>query len=293
VFRSPEILAHYSLPASLPERVVVADTFHLRPLLRFLQTNQRYFLLALSQKQVRLYEGTPFSLSRVDVPGLPSSLHDALGSEHDPAFLNVRTAGRSREARIYHGHGDAEDTREEDLRRYFRTIDAAIWKVLRNEQVPLVLAGVVRYLPLFRQLSRYGLLAEQSIEGNVDDIGADELLGRARPVVDEVFRTSREQALEELEHARGRGLAELNLRAIGRHAVEGRVRRLLLGEGRSTSGLFDFETGRIRPGAADGSVPDDALDDLAQAVLVRDGEVLTLPAEQMPKGAAAAALLRW
>jgi hypothetical protein len=293
VFRSPDFLAHHSLPASLPERAVVAETFHVRPLLRFLQRNQRYFVLALSQKQVRLYEGTPFSLSPVELPGLPSSLHEALGSEHDKAFLNVRTAGRGSGAAIYHGQGDAEEAREEDLLRYFRMIDAAVWRLLRKEQAPLFLAGVARYIPLFRELSRYPAVADRGIDGNVDGVDAGELRERAWPLVDELFRARREQALEEFDLARGRGLAELDMPAIGRHAVHGRVRRLLLGEGRHTWGLFDFETGSIDIGAEEEGLGDDVLDDLAQAVLVRDGEVLTLPADEMPDGTAAAAVLRW
>jgi hypothetical protein len=292
VFRSPDVLAHYSLPAPVPERVVVADTFHVRPLLRFLQANQRYYVLALSQKRVQLFQGTPFSLSAIEVPELPSSLREALGAEHDPAFLKVRASARGSEAPMYHGHGGAEEAREEDLRRYFRMIDAAAWRVLREERAPLFLAGVVSYVPLYRGLSRYPFVAEHGIEGNFDEAGAEDLRERAWPLVQELFRERREQALEELIVARGRRLAELDLRTIGRHAIQGRVRRLFLGEGGYVPGVFDFETGEIRPAKED-ELSDEVLDDLAQAVVVRDGEVMTLPAEEMPEEAPVAALLRW
>jgi hypothetical protein len=289
VFRSPDLLAHHSVPMSFSERVVVADSFHLRPLLRFLQAGERFYVLALSQKHVRLFEGTPFSLSLVEA-GLPGSLEDALGAEHDQRFLNVRSASRGSRAALYHGHGDAEDAREEDLRRFFRIVDAALWKQLRGDTAPLLLAGVARYIPLYRKLSRYPHVAEIGIEGNVDDLDAEELRERARPLVDELLRARRRAQLAELAAARERGLAALDLKAIGRHAAEGRVHRLLLGEERHARGQIDNPTGRIRVA---GELGGDMLDDLAQAVLARDGEVTTLPAEEMPEGAAAAAVLRW
>jgi hypothetical protein len=293
LFRSSDLLAQYTLPAPVPERLVVADTFHVRPLLRLLQANQRYYVLALSQKQVRLFEGTPFSLDPVELEELPRSLHDALGSEHDAAFLNVRTAGRGSESAIFHGHGDAEEAREADLRRYFRRVDAAIWKLLRREQTPLFLAGVARHATAFRELCRYPFVADHGVEGNVDDVEAGELRERVRPLVDELFRARRAEALEELSHARGRGLAEVKLGAVGRHAVQGRVRQLLLAEGRQVRGRFDFDDGAILPAASGDDLADDVLDDLAQAVLVRAGDVMTIPATDMPEEAAAAAILRW
>jgi hypothetical protein len=75
--------------------------------------------------------------------------------------------------------------------------------------------------------------------------------------------------------------------------VQGRIRRLLLGEGRQVWGSFDFESGQIQTVEEREALSDDVLDDLAQAVLLRDGEVVTLPPEEMPEGTSAAALLRW
>jgi hypothetical protein len=172
-------------------------------------------------------------------------------------------------------------------------IDGAVWPLLRGARAPLFLAGVGSHLPLYRESSRYAFVADRGIEGNVDELDADTLRERAWPLVEEQFSRRRREVLEELELARSRGVAELDLVAIGRHAVQGRVRRLLLGEGEQVSGSFDFETGRIHSGVGKDGLSDDVLDDLAQAVLIRAGEVMTLPVAQMAEGASAAAVLRW
>lgn len=292
VFRSPDVLAHYSIPESVEERVVVGDRFHVRPLLHALQRRDRYYVLALSQNATRLYEGTPSGLSRIEA-GLPSSLEDALGSEHDPPFLNAHATARGSETAAFHGHGDGEDAQDEDLKRYFRAVDTALWRLLRQESVPLFVAAIARHISLYRELSRYPLVAERGIEGNVDEVGAEELSARVRPLVEELRLARRRRHAEEFAQARGKGLTEVDLHAIGPHAVQGRVRRLFLGDGRKAPGRVDAETGEVRDAGEEEGRADDVLDDLAQAVLVRDGEVVTLPAEEMPDQSVAVALLRW
>jgi hypothetical protein len=99
LFRSADLSEHHHLPVRLPELAVVADSFHVKPLLGFLQSNRHYHVLALSQKSVVLYQGTPFALGPVDLAGLPTSLADALGVERREPFLNLRTTGAGRPPR--------------------------------------------------------------------------------------------------------------------------------------------------------------------------------------------------
>ena len=78
VFHSKRFFAGYRLPIPVPERVIVADTFHTKPLLRFLRSNQRYLVLAVSQKSVELYQGSPFGAGLVGLLGLPQGLLELL-----------------------------------------------------------------------------------------------------------------------------------------------------------------------------------------------------------------------
>src|SRR6266850_420815 len=48
-FLSPAFGAAYRLPIHVPERTVVADTFHVKPLIPFLHANRRYLVLAVSE----------------------------------------------------------------------------------------------------------------------------------------------------------------------------------------------------------------------------------------------------
>lgn len=291
LFRSAGFFAWHRLPVAVPERVVVADTFHVRPLLPFLQQNRRYYVLALSPTRVALHAGTPYGLEPVDVPGLPASLAEALPSSREgPAFLNVRTAGGRA---MFHGHGSPEVARRNDLPRFFRAVDRALWPRLRGESAPLILAGVAAHWPAFRAVSRYPHVAAQGIEGNPSELGPAALRERAAPLVGELFRAREERVLQDFARARGRGRVAIGLEAVARQAAGGRARLLLLARGVSQWGELDAASGRVRRSDEPLERKDDVLDDVAELVLTRGGDVLVLPPERMPDGSDVAALLRW
>jgi len=50
---SPEVFLYYRLPIEFQELVVVSDQFHLKPLLYLINNDGRFYLLALSQNDVR------------------------------------------------------------------------------------------------------------------------------------------------------------------------------------------------------------------------------------------------
>ena len=67
VFLAPGWSRIFRLPKEFPELVVVTGRFHIKPLLALLAAG-RFYVLALSQNQVRLLEGTPITSRRSSWP---------------------------------------------------------------------------------------------------------------------------------------------------------------------------------------------------------------------------------
>ena len=288
--------ADFRVPGIEEDLIVVADSFHVRPLLRWLQFNRRYFLLSLSQHHARLVRGTAEGLSPADVPGLPATLEQALKLDKRDAFVfsHASAAGRAGRSPIFHGHGADGGPTEEDLLHYFRAVDRAVWNVLREERAALVLAAPTEQHALYRLANRYPYLLGRGIDGNYQRAPLAELHERAWPLVAESAAAHESELVETFgqESARGRASAELS--TIARHSVEGRVRTLFLADGVRLAGRLDRRTGDVA--LADGAAArttDDLLDDVAEAVLLRSGDVLGLARERMPGKSEIAALLRW
>jgi len=62
--------------------VIVSDHCYLKPLLPLLTDNGRFYILAMSQNEIRLLEGTHYSVQQVELPEeVPESLAEALKYE--------------------------------------------------------------------------------------------------------------------------------------------------------------------------------------------------------------------
>ena len=163
VFRS-EGLFHYSLlPLTFKESVIVAHRFHVRPFLPLFTMDGRYYVLALSQNAVRLFQGSRFSISEIDPRGLPGDLGETLRDDNSRKNLSVRSQPSGGEGNLKTVfYGEKKDFKD-DILRYFRRIDRGVADLLKDEQAPLVLAGVEYLLPLYREVNTHRHLAEVGI----------------------------------------------------------------------------------------------------------------------------------
>jgi len=299
-FASPEMHRMYRLPVSFEDLVVVAPTFHTRPLMEYLQAPDRYWVLSISQKEVRLWQGTRSGLTPVDLAGVPRSLQEALGYEFERDELQFHspkqggTPGGT--GAIFHGHGVGQDDAKPELKRFFRKVDDGVRELLADEIGPVILAAVDYYHPLYHEVSRLENLTDEGVTGNVSNWDASRLHDSAWPVVRETVLEKIDGALQLWENAYSNGKGEADLASVARLAVAGRIRLLLTQHGRNVWGRFDRHTGEmehIREGGEDpGPEAVDLLDEVAEVVMEKGGRSLILSEERMPTGTGVAAILR-
>ena len=130
VLRAPDFFKVYKLQRAVPTRTIVADSFHIKPLLRILQSADRFEVLAITRDHVRLFRGNRDALDEVDLdPSVPSSLTDALGEEltesHDATRAVRVSATAGRGTAVHYGSGSKREEMDKDTERYFRVVDQA------------------------------------------------------------------------------------------------------------------------------------------------------------------------
>lgn len=293
VFRSHEFEAVYRLPTKVEERVVVGDSFHVRPLLEFLQANQRYFLLVLSQGRISFFKGSLHGLVPVDLRTMPRSLTSALGVEDHERNVRQHSAGAWGSTAIYSGRGRDDGSRDEDFARFFRIVDRELMQVLRDENAPLVLAAPEKQFSIYASVSRYPHLLADGLKGSFVQESGQELHQRVWPLVQKHVAERESIVLEHYSSGISRGRSTDEITTIARGVAQGRVRELLLARGAQLWGKFDRDTGAIELWKDRRGEQDDLLDDLAESVLLRGGEVFSLERHRMPSPSPIAATLRW
>jgi hypothetical protein len=190
LFSAPQLFHAYRVPLPLDELVVVARRFHIKPLLPLLSGDGHFFVLALSQKAVRLLRATRYSIDEIELRGVPQSVAHALRYDdvekkgHRYPGSQGRSAGGVSPL-VGHGVGIGDATHEpqDPILRYFQQLDTELRAVLRNERAPLVLAGVEYLLPTYRRANTYPHVVERGVTGNPDGLRPAELQERAWAIV--------------------------------------------------------------------------------------------------------------
>ncbi|MBE0431398.1 MAG: hypothetical protein IBX67_06195 [Dehalococcoidia bacterium] len=292
VFLSPGTFQHYQLPLSFKELAVVAERFHIKPLVPLFSEDGVFYVLAVSQNQVKLLQCTRYHVQDVTPEDVPSSLADALKYDDPEKQHQFHTTGPGG-VTISHGHGISKDYDKVNILRYFQQVDRGLQSVLGDEHAPLIIAAVDYLHPLYREASKYRYLLDEGIEGNTDGVSEKNLQQQAWPIVQPFFERGRTEALETYSEALTKGLATNDVKHAALAAYDGRVSTLFVATGAEQWGQFDPQTRKIRLYNQRGPGIEDLLDFAVVHTLAKGGAVYAVAPGQVPGETAIGAILRY
>lgn len=303
VFGSADELKVFKLQQPVPELLSVADRFQIKPLIRSLQRDGRYQLLALTLTEAKLYEGTRDALDPVDLAGAPVTIAEALGPELTEPYSKVTRGyggGAGSKAPMHHGQGGRKDERPVDRERFFRVVDREILeRASKVSRLPLVLAALAEHQTHFRALSHNSFLVATGVALNPGALTAGELREAAWRAMEPFFEERLSAVLDAFGEARGHGRGSDQLQDIAAALAQSRVSTLLVEADRRIPGSVDPAQGVVAyANDAEGNsaatpADSDVLDDLAEAALRTGAEVIVLEAARIPSRTGAAAVFRY
>ena len=303
ILRSPDTFRYYQLPSSFKEQVVVGNHFYLKPLLPFLTSNGRFYILALSQKEIRLLETTHYSVKEVDLPeAVPTSLAEAMKYDEPENELEYHssasggTMGKGgRQPVIFHGQGVGTDDEKKNILRYFQQIDRGLHEIFHDETTPLVLAGVEFLLPIYREANTYPHLLAEGVPGNPDKLKVSDetLCEQAWPIVEPYVLKERQDALAQFEEYKDTDRASSNVSDIVPAAYYGRIDSLFIAIDQEQWGTFDPTTSTIHLHETAEPGDEDLLDLAATQTILHGGAVYAAERRIMPDKTLLAALYRY
>lgn len=305
IYLAPGFARVYRVPLSLDELVVVGRHFHLKPLFPLLVADQRFYVLALNQHNVRLYEGTRYRFREVKAADIPRHIAEVVGDEvlESTMRLGIRQAGSGGRANqaMYHGHGlDPEDEKAEphdEIKRFFREVNDGLRRMLDGETAPLVLAGVEYYLPIYRSVNDYPHLVDHTLirGAGSDQQKPQELQQKAWKIVEPIFQEERRRAVEQFRQLIGveSNLVSEDLTEIVPAAVFSRVDTLFIPKGVHKWGHYDEASNALEihdePEAGD----EDLFGFAALHTFLHGGTVYVVPPDEMPGKNGLAATFRY
>ena len=306
LFLSEGVARTYRLPMEFDEVAVVTERFHMKPLLPYLSRDNRFFILAVSQNRIRFFQCTGQKIQEIVPEAMPRNMAEALKFDEFEKQLQFTTktgtvqnqgAGgpaTGDRAAIFHGFGVGTDDEKNAISRYLRQVDNGLKEFLRDEDAPLILAGVEVILALFREVGSYSNLLEEEIRGNPDELSPEDLHRKAWEVVKPLFRKDQEAAAQKYADSAHTDTSSQDLRAIIPAAYFRRIDLLFVTTEVRQWGKYDPETDTLDLHDREEPGDQDMLDFAAVHTLLNGGTVYAVTPEEMPaERAHAAALFRF
>jgi hypothetical protein len=303
IFRSPEFFCFYSLPYRVREQGIVGSHFYLKPLLPLLTNEKPFYILAVSQNEVRLLKATHYSVTELALPpSVPDSFADSLGDSNTDKEVEYHscasgaTIGKGgRRPVVFHGQGVGNEDEKRHLLRYFQKIDRGLHELFHKETAPLVLASAEFLWPIYREANTYPYLMPEGVAGNADrkQATARMLQRRAWPLVESLAMKEQGTALARFEEERGSKRTSDSISEVIPAACEGRIKDLFIASDRELWGAYDQSSPFLKLHDSVQAGDEDLLDLAARQTLLHGGAVYTLARAKMPGAGLLAATYRY
>lgn len=249
----------FYLPFSIPERVVVDETFYTRNLVFAMNRTPRYWVLVLSSNATRLYEGTLADLVEVRADGFPLSNEGPGAEQSMPGGFGINKSA----------------LRDEFDRQFFRQVDETLKPFLQDDPLPLVVVGVDRNLAFFNEVTNHAGAVLGTLQGAHDKTSSHELGKLVWPLVQAKLAEQRAEVFQELDRAVSEQKFVSGVGEAWRLAREGRGKLLVVEQDYHFPARVDESGMHLTPAedVTSADVVDDAVDDIIETVLSKGGRV--------------------
>ena len=223
----------FRVAAPMPTFATVGDKPVLGPMLRLLSGDEHFLVLALSQREIRLMEGSRNTVEVVELTDVPTSLKDAITPREPrsdtmarPAAAGGRGGGGSA---IFYGHGAGDQhVKTVEVEQFLRNVSTGLKEVLAGQTVPMVLVGLDHLVAAYREVNTYPNVIDAAVEHNSDQLSTEELHKKAWPLIETRLRSDRERVIDRFKELNGTGLVSSDLATVAEAAAAGRVETLFV-----------------------------------------------------------------
>ena len=306
VFLADNFIEYYHLPYQVNEYSTLEKSFYLMPLVSLFSDDNCYYLLSLGLNRTRLMEATRYHIREIEGGPIMKKGIDEIYHlyDFDKGIRNQsssqhggkqRTAGNKGGA-TFHGQGNANDDDKQFIVEYFQNVEEELKDRIINRELPLLLVGVDRLHPIFRENVAAFKIFEKGIVGNYEQMGKDRLHQMANETVEPYLSSLRQQQHERYQELAGTGKASYNINDIAPAAIDGRIDTLFVVEGAHRYGVIDPSDKSVDTKMQTSAGAKDLVSKAAVETVLNSGHTFFVSKEHLPEkvdDAEMAAIFRW
>jgi hypothetical protein len=283
IFRSDSFFRKYTLPVHFEAFHYVANNFYLKPLMPMFTGDGTFYVLALQLGNVKLYEQTRHSITEIDIDHLiPAQLEDRVGYDYEPKGLQHKSQANAQGQATFHGHAGSDRERKNEIARYFRAVDEGIMTLLKDENVPLVIASQDYLFAIYKNESSYKQLLEEVISCNLSETDKALLHELAWEKVAPIFDAERKDKIESFKEYEGTGRTSSDIKQVLPAALDGKIDTLFVENQSDIWGVYNPEKRHVRIDEKPLSSSVSLLNKAAVKTFLNGGKVYLMEKDVMP-----------
>ncbi|ANP52824.1 hypothetical protein J2Z21_000366 [Streptomyces griseochromogenes] len=276
IFAAPGEHQVWSLARTVPERVVLSDTFLTRNLVSAQASERPFWALSLSADRITLWSGGP----------------DRVVEDHSGGFPLIHIRENFDAERLMQIGDQPSTFRDEATRQYLREADTSMSTVLRDQPRPLYITGELAALSLLEEVGSVAKSAVQVPHGGLAHAGPEAVWQALKPVLETETRKDTTSVIRELTSARGHKAYAAGVDELWQNARDGRVRLLAVEENYRTR-VRDDGDHLIPAESGDLDARDDIVDEIVEQCLETGADVRFVPDGTLGDANGIAGVLRY
>jgi hypothetical protein len=271
IFKSPTLEGFIHLNEEMPGIAVVADSFHIKPLMDLLVPPRNFYVLDVQSRHATLYKGNREQLEPL-LNFQANEVSEVTREEGGNLFTRQLESLLSRTG-LRRLQTQAQHLSSEFLASVEAQVTAHMIFTLAS---PLFVVGKRHCTNQYMRINRYPDLHPTPIwaaEGRTrNESFLKAIHAAAVKYHNKILKREKDTNLAALRKARRKGLLEQDLHAVMRALSQGHVRTLFVKKNELLWGTVDWRSGRFRLNPSQSNAfDDDIIDDCIEKALVSEG----------------------
>lgn len=275
----------HSLPINFSNTVHIGNHLYLKPVVPILTGNAKFFLLAISQNEVRFFEAEKYSITEIETEEyLPKSINDLMKYVDGESQLQHHSGQGGNERAIFHGHGGGKDMEDVRTKEYMRMINKGIMDMMCDDDTePLILATVEETAAIYREVNEYKNLHPDFIPGNPEREDPVLLHEKAWEIMEPAVNSDLTEDQKAFEPALAKDEASFSVHDIVPAALAGRVKTLFVAEDDEIWGVYNESDHSIQTHEKRKANSRPLINQATIQTLKNGGTVYVLPRTDLPR----------
>lgn len=177
---------------------------------------------------------------------IPSRMEERVGYDFEQKNLQFRSQGQTHGMATYHGHGEADRDKKDEISRYLWAVDRGLMTLIRDENKPMLIASQDYIYGLYKKVNSYRHLLEDHLSCNLSEANESTLHTLSWKKVAPIFERERLEKMELFKQYEDTNRTSTDIKQVMPASLTGKVDTLFVSSDNDIWGIYEPKENYVR-----------------------------------------------